>query len=174
MLGGFVFRHQVRKFLGKSGWERNGFDSIGSDCDVGGGDGTFSDECFVAGDQEAVTDGADADFGNEKSDRQEIAEAGRGAVVAGGMDSWPASFEAFELAVDFVVDAAQESVFAGFHVAEEIREMDEAGHVGFIELDATLDFEGGDVHGMKGATVAKKKPRMAGTLSNGGWCCDIY
>ena len=36
----------------------------------------------------------------------------------------------------------------GLHEAEEVREMHDARHVGFVELDATLDGVGGVGHGV--------------------------
>jgi hypothetical protein len=49
--------------------------------------------------------------------------------------------------VEFVVEAAYKSVLAGFHIAEKVGEMDDARHVGFVELDVALDFKCGLAHG---------------------------
>lgn len=121
---------------------------------MGSGDRTFGDECFVAGGFEAVADGAIADLSDEQAYGEEVTETGGGSVVTTRVDAGPASLEAFELAVEFVIETAQKGVLAGFHVAEEVRKMNDASHVGFVKLDTALDFEGGAAHGTRGSARA--------------------
>ena len=115
---------------------------------MGDGEFTFGDEGFFLGDFKSIADGAVADFFDEKVHGEKIAEAGGGAVVAGGVDAGPAGFKPLDEAVEFVVETAEEGMLAGLHEAEEVGEMDDARHVGFVELDATLDGVGGVGHGV--------------------------
>ncbi len=74
--------------------------------------------------------------------------------VAGGVDAGPG--DAFVIGdlvwvfPDGEVDRAEEGVFGALHEAEEVGEVDDAGHVGVGELDAVGVDEAVFSHGGRG------------------------
>lgn len=109
------------------------------------GDGEVAAGDFVYGvgvqfpEDEEVDEGAFALFLDEEFDFDHVFEAEGFAEIAIGVDAGPAD-GAFA-GSDGEAERAEEGVFGGLHVAEEVGVVDDAGHVGFREFDAAGDFE---------------------------------
>ncbi len=116
--------------------------------DAGGGDAAFGGEFAIAfPEADEVADDLAADFLNEQFAFKLLFEAQRSHVITGGMHTRPAdTFLALDRRIDDgETEAAEEGVLHALHIAEEVREKDNARHVGVGELDA---FDAGEaVHG---------------------------
>src|SRR5688572_21848847 len=73
---------------------------------------------------------------HQKLDLHLLLETQGALVIAGSMDAGPADHPPFELCVDRSAQRAKEGVLRLFHVAEELREMDNPRHVGLRKLHA--------------------------------------
>ena len=108
-----------------------------------------------------VGDGAGAFLGDEEVKLDGVLEAEGAAVVAGGMDAWEAEGGGGVGKDDGMAKGAEEGVLDELHVPEELGKMNNAGHVGFVELDkpGCLELEG---HGGKRAGVVSHQSLVLG------------
>jgi len=131
-----------------------------------------------SGHADLVGDGPCALFGDEQVELDEVLEAERAAIVAGGVDSWKADGRMSPGHDDGVTDGAQERMLHRLHVTEELGEMDDPGHVGLVELDEAggLELEGHGGRGLGGrrlATRAKEDDLLVGSLDLHGMGLDV-
>lgn len=86
---------------------------------------------------EAVAEAGGAEFEQAEADLQSFFETRGTVVAAGGLEARPAVVPGAGRGggVRGVAEGAEEGVFGGFDVAEEIREMDDAGEIGVGEFD---------------------------------------
>jgi len=107
--------------------------------DAGGGDAALSGDAAIGFPKaDEMADDLAAHFFDEQLTLKLLLEAQRAHVVAGGMHAGPADafFADGGRIDDGEAKAAEEGVLHPFHVAEEVRKMHDAGHVGIGELDA--------------------------------------
>lgn len=134
---------------GEGGRDGDGLHGMGTGFGDAGDDDT-ADGAFLGGagfdatNPELIGDGACAYLLDEEVDFDDVLEAERAAEVAGGVDAGE-SDGGMGLGHDHgEAEGAEEGVLGVLHVAEEVGEMDDAGHVGFVEFDAasSLEIEG--------------------------------
>jgi hypothetical protein len=82
-----------------------------------------------------------------KRDFHFVLKSERVEVITFGMDAREPEWRIELRHDDRMAEGAEKRVLGGFHVAKEIREMHNAGHVGIGELDAT---DGGELAGHSG------------------------
>ncbi len=115
--------------------------------DVGDDDFPCGEEGGIAKDFKTVAERRGAGGIEVEVDFQQIVEARRGEVIATGVDAGPGVAMVEERNSGFLLQFAGEGVFGDFGEAEEIREMDDAGHVRFMKADAVPMDERGAGHG---------------------------
>jgi hypothetical protein len=86
-------------------------------------------------------------FSNEQTDFNLVLKSERVEVITFGMDAREPEWRVELGHDDRAAEGAKKRVLGGFHVAKEIGEMNNAGHVGIGELDAT---DGGELAGHSG------------------------
>ncbi len=96
---------------------------------------------FDAADVDAVGEGARTFFLNDQVEFHDFLEAEWATVIAGGMDAGESEGRLVAWEDDGKAEGSEEGVFDRFHVSEELGEVDDASHVGFVELDAAGGFE---------------------------------
>ena len=75
-------------------------------------------------------------------DIDHIFKTDRQAIIALGVDAWKTDRLTINFADDAHPDMSQQFVLRLLHVSEEVRKMNDAGRIGFSELDTTFDAEG--------------------------------
>ncbi len=92
---------------------------------------------------EVVVDGLVLLLAHQQVDLELLVVLQRAAVVALGVHTRPADHAAVVVLtrMDDGAERSRERVFTGLHVLEEIGEVHDAGHVGFVELNATAQAE---------------------------------
>lgn len=134
------------ELCGEGGRQGHGFHGMGTGFGDAGdhdaADGTFLGGAgFDAADAELVSDGTGTLLLDQEVDLDELLEAERASEVAGSVDAWKADGGMGLGHDDGEAERTQEGVFGVLHVAEEVGEMDDAGHVGFVELNPSRRLE---------------------------------
>jgi hypothetical protein len=154
-----LLRELGEDFFGDGdGGEGGGGDGAADGGELGVGDGFVVDE-----EVDFVGEGFFADAGEAEVEGDEVFEASGGEEFAGGGDAGPgdvgvgagvslagareglADATGSVLRVDGEAKGAEEGVLDFFDPAEVVGEVDDAGHVGFGELDEVGGGEGGHV-----------------------------
>lgn len=136
----------------------------GGPCGSGGGFGGIGGG-IERKNPEAVAEAGGAEFEEAKADLEGFFEARGTMVAAGGFESRPAVVPGAGGGggVRGVAEGAEEGVLGGFDVAEEIREVDDAGEIGVGEFDLAAVGEmerGGRGVGHAGLAAAGEKQRL--------------
>ena len=88
-----------------------------------------------------IADGTGAKFCDGEEDIDFVFEAEWGEEIASGVDARPTGDESGKLFVIGEVEGAKEGVFGRLHHSVKIGEVNDAGEIGFKELDATGEFK---------------------------------
>lgn len=104
--------------------------------------GCLCEEILISEHLKAISHRSIPDLRDEQADGKNIPVTGWLPIVATCVDAWPRAGTTCRQEPRINIQAAGEGMLALFQVAEEVGEVDDTSHVGFVELDKVGNLEG--------------------------------